>query len=133
MNKQALSHAPQGFYSLSVFSLSQGWENEKSHARYKHSMSYATYARCPVQLYTMSYLTNILAFKQKQLEARSEFYAASLAYRLAVKEAVLHWQATESLSIRKCAERMTMSESSLRELLRDVDVTRSAFRHKKRT
>ncbi len=79
----------------------------------------------------MDYITEVQVSKQRALEARTAYEYAAAEYRAAIKAAVTYWKTNEGLSVRGAAARLHLSESSLRELLRRPDTTRSMHRSKK--
>lgn len=75
--------------------------------------------------------TRVAAAKQRALEARHLAEAAAAEYRREVAEAVAEWR-DQGLSIRKCAEKLSITEGSLRDLLRPAGTPRRAPRARKR-
>jgi hypothetical protein len=71
--------------------------------------------------------TRLAAAKQRALEARELAEAAAANYRREVRSAVAEWK-TAGLSVRKCAERLGITEGALRDLLRPDGVSRRAPR-----
>lgn len=70
---------------------------------------------------------------QRVALARAGMHAARLradlaasAYREAVRDAVASWRRLEKLSLRKCAERLGITEGALRDLLRAPGEARRA-------
>jgi DNA-directed RNA polymerase specialized sigma24 family protein len=73
----------------------------------------------------MNTQTRVAAAKQRELESRKIAENAAAEYRREVSAAVAEWR-HEGLSVRKCAERMGITEGALRDLLRPAGTARRA-------
>jgi DNA-directed RNA polymerase specialized sigma24 family protein len=78
---------------------------------------------------TVDRKTEIAAAKQREVEARRAADDAAADYRREVRSAVAAWR-LDGLSIRKCADRIGISEGALRDLLRPEGASRRAPKKK---
>lgn len=73
----------------------------------------------------MNTQTRVAAAKQREIESRKIAENAAAEYRREVAAAVAEWR-HEGLSIRKCADRIGITEGALRDLLRPAGTPRRA-------
>jgi transposase len=73
----------------------------------------------------------IAAARQREVEARALADQAARDYRRTVAQVVAEWK-TQGLSKRRAAQRIGITESALRELLRPEGQTRSTSRARRR-
>jgi len=64
--------------------------------------------------------------------ARVHADVAAASYREAVRDAVTAWRQREKLSLRKCADRLGITEGALRDLLRPPGAARRPPKRKSR-